>query len=431
MTVQSIFILSSSGEVIIEKHYNGLVNRTICDRFWEEVARCKDPKDVLPVIVTSRWYLIHIQHNGLFFLATVQKETSPLLVFEFLNRLVEVFHHYMSEITEDNIKDKFVIVYQVLDEMMDGGFPFMTEPNILTAMINNTNILTDIMDSIPGKIPIGNKVGGLNLITPGGVSEQLPRGVSTTIPWRTVGMRYTANEIYFDLMEYIDCIIGRTGRIVNCEVYGDILVNCKLSGMPDLTLVFRNPRVLEDVSFHPCIRLLRWDQNRVISFVPPDGNFKLMSYRVSGGNLEIPIYVTPQISFAKEGGRVSITVGPRGIQRKPVDDIRIVIPFSPLISSTNLTANCGSVEYDEIKKVCTWIVGRLPADKTCTLSGTVSVPPDGPLPESNPILQVHFKVNQHAASGLKIDSLSLHNEKYKPYKGVKSVTQTGRFQVRT
>jgi hypothetical protein len=47
----------------------------------------------------------------------------------------------------------------------------------------------------------------------------------------------------------------------------------------DLTLTFVNPRLLDDVSFHPCVRYARWDQSRVISFVPPDGLFELMKYR--------------------------------------------------------------------------------------------------------------------------------------------------------
>ena len=33
----------------------------------------------------------------------------------------------------------------------------------------------------------------------------------------------------------------------------------KLSGMPDLTMNFMNPSLFDDVSFHPCIRLKRWE----------------------------------------------------------------------------------------------------------------------------------------------------------------------------
>jgi hypothetical protein len=38
---------------------------------------------------------------------------------------------------------------------------------------------------------------------------------------------------------------------------------------------------LEDIKFHQCVRLARFENDRTISFVPPDGNFDLMSYRLS------------------------------------------------------------------------------------------------------------------------------------------------------
>ena len=38
---------------------------------------------------------------------------------------------------------------------------------------------------------------------------------------------------------------------------------------------------LEDVKFHQCVRLSRFDNDRTISFIPPDGEFELMAYRLS------------------------------------------------------------------------------------------------------------------------------------------------------
>lgn len=36
---------------------------------------------------------------------------------------------------------------------------------------------------------------------------------------------------------------------------------------------------LEDVKFYQCIRLSHFEKDRTMSFIPPDGEFKLMSYR--------------------------------------------------------------------------------------------------------------------------------------------------------
>ena len=45
---------------------------------------------------------------------------------------------------------------------------------------------------------------------------------------------------------------------------------------------------LEDVKFHQCVRLSRFDNDRTISFIPPDGEFELMSYRL---NTHVSLFV--------------------------------------------------------------------------------------------------------------------------------------------
>lgn len=49
---------------------------------------------------------------------------------------------------------------------------------------------------------------------------------------------------------------------------------CVLSGEKSKTVE------LEDVKFHQCVRLSRFENDRTISFIPPDGESELMSYRL-------------------------------------------------------------------------------------------------------------------------------------------------------
>lgn len=52
---------------------------------------------------------------------------------------------------------------------------------------------------------------------------------------------------------------------------------------------------------------------RILSFIPPDGNFRLMSYLIGGSQaVAIPLYVRPQLTFsAVGGGKLDITIGPK------------------------------------------------------------------------------------------------------------------------
>ena len=51
---------------------------------------------------------------------------------------------------------------------------------------------------------------------------------------------------------------------------------------------------LDDVQFHRCVQLGKFDADRTITFVPPDGEFELMRYRITD-NVNLPFRVIPVI----------------------------------------------------------------------------------------------------------------------------------------
>lgn len=253
-----------------------------------------------PIVSTSKYYLVNIFRDDIFLLATTTKETQPLLIIEFLHRVFEIFEEYFGTVEETTIKENFSTVYQLLEEMMDFGYPLTTEPNALKAMIKPPSVVNKITSLA---------MGGSN------VSDVLPDGTISNMPWRKTGVKYAQNEIYIDIIEEIDAILDRQGNIVSSEVTGAIQANSRLSGVPDLMLTFVDPSLLDDCSFHPCVRYNRFERDKVVSFVPPDGQFELMRYRVNTpshtGGVSAPCYCQPQISFeyASNQGSILLNVG--------------------------------------------------------------------------------------------------------------------------
>lgn len=117
------------------------------------------------------------------------------------------------------------------------------------------------------------------------------------------------------------CQVNANGSVMSSDIVGSIKLKTMLSGMPELRLGL-NDRVLfaltgrkcaafampasrppplvaltpasvlpsgdkgktvmmEDVKFHQCVRLSRFESDRTISFIPPDGESELMSYRIN------------------------------------------------------------------------------------------------------------------------------------------------------
>lgn len=195
-----------------------------------------------------------------------------------------------------------------------------------------------------------------------------------------------------------------------------------------------NPRLLDDVSFHPCVRFKRWETERVLSFIPPDGNFRLMSYHVSSQNLvAIPVYVKHNISFSNKGstGRFDITIGPKQTMGKVVESVLVIVHMPKGVLNMTLTATQGNYTFDPVTKVLMWDIGKIILPKLQTLKGLINLQSGAPKPEENPTLNVQFQIQQLVVSGLKVNRLDMYGERYKPFKGVKYVTKAGTFQVRT
>ena len=252
-------------------------------------------QEMPPVVATSKYYLISIYREDVFLLVTSTGETQPLLAIEFLHRVFDIFEEYFGTVEESTIKENFATVYQLLEEMMDFGYPLTTEPNALKAMIKPASVMSRLTSAAT-------------------VSDILPDGTISNMPWRKTGVKYAQNEIYLDIIEEIDAIVDRNGQIISSEVSGVIAANSRLSGVPDLALSFANPGLIDDCSFHPCVRYTRFERDKIVSFVPPDGPFELMRYRVNTqGHVSAPCYCQPTMSFefSSNMGSISILIGQR------------------------------------------------------------------------------------------------------------------------
>ncbi|XP_074321076.1 AP-3 complex subunit mu [Silene latifolia] len=414
--LQCIFILSDAGEVMLEKQLAGhRVDRSICDWFWDQVIAQGDSSKLPPVVASPTHYIFHIARDGIIFLACAQVEMPPLMAIEFLCRAADVLSDYLGGLNEDVIKDNFVIVYELLDEMIDNGFPLTTEPNILREMIAAPNIVSKVLSVVTGNSS--------------NVNSTLPGATASCVPWRTTGLKHSGNEVHVDLVEEIDAIINRDGQLVKCEVYGEVQVNSNLSGVPDLTLSFANPQILNDVRFHPCVRFRPWESHQILSFVPPNGEFKLMSYRVKKLK-NTPIYVKPQLSSDAGTCRISVLVGIRHDPGKTIDSLVVKFQLPPCIVSADMTANHGTVNI-LVDRTCSWTIGKIPKDKTPSMTGTMSLVAGMEKLRVFPTFQAEFKIMGVALSGLQIDKLEVKNIPNRPFKGFRALTRAGEYQVRS
>ncbi|CAE6509897.1 unnamed protein product [Rhizoctonia solani] len=365
----------------------------------------------------------HRSAGGLHILCPVRGDVDPLFVFSFLEVVVQILQEYLGELSTTSLKDNFDVVYQLLEEMLDEGYPLTTESNALRDIVLPPSLLNKIL-----------AVTGVS-----GLSAATPAPFSSPIPWRKAGLRYNNNEIYFDIIEELEAIVGRSGNVVAS--------NCL--GTPDLSFSLSNSKAMHDYSFHPCVRLQKFLQTKQLSFVPPDGNFTLLTYQLPvpspnpAAPPPLPIHLKSDVSLHEHGGAFEITATARS--SKMLENVCVEFKLGDSATGAEcthtgsggqsagggfgaLSVNGGSVRwgYDPQTKVLKWEIPSL-TSMAQNLKGTFTSSDETPRPSRSFI--VTFEIPQHSLSMTKIDQLRISGESYKPYKGVRSSVK-GRIEYR-
>jgi AP-1 complex subunit mu len=128
--------------------------------------------------------------------AISRKNTNVVLVQSFLYKLVQVFTEYFKDVEEESIRDNFVVIYELLDEIMDFG-------SILTLLIF-VNIYFRYPQTTEARIL-------REYITQEGHKLEAPRppmAVTNAVSWRSEGIKYRKNEVFLDVIESVNMLVS-------------------------------------------------------------------------------------------------------------------------------------------------------------------------------------------------------------------------------
>lgn len=293
------------------------------------------------------------------------------MVFTFLITLVKVLESYFKDVQEESIRDNFVVVYELLDEMMDNGYPQTTEIKLLKGFIKT--------ESYELSNPFSRSKGQT------ANSIDSARGVTNVVSWRQEGIKYSKNEFFLDVVEKLSMLIGPTNNIIKSEIIGVVNADCQLSGMPDLKLglndkayyeaqgrTSRNKAVeFNDIKFHQCVRLGRFENERLVTFIPPDGKFELMSYRL---DIRVkPLFSVDVIVENPSNTRIRFVVKVKSNykERSIANNVDIFVPVPEDVESPHFNAPTGHAVYVPEHNALKWTIKQFAGHKySCNHSGT-------------------------------------------------------------
>lgn len=348
----------------------------------------------------------------------------------FLLNLINTLKSYFKSLEEESIRDNFVIIYELLDEMMDYGIPQTTDPKILKEYITQNYY----------KLIRNNRI------------IQPPSALTNAVSWRKDGIHYKKNEAFLDVVESINMLISPSGTVLNSEILGEIKIKSQLSGMPDLRLGLNDKGIfsgqdssddskieMEDIKFHQCVRLSKFENEKIITFIPPDGEFTLMSYRLSSAqflmkplilvNFKLKIYKHSRIE-------INCTVKAQIKKKSTANNVEIVIPIPDDADTPKFTSEYGSIKWIPEKSCIIWKLKTFPGGKQYHMKaelGLPSVEDSDDLLSKKPI-KVNFSIPYFTTSGIQVRYLRINEPKlqYQSFPWVRYITQSGEdYTVRT
>lgn len=416
--IAALYFVNAKGDVLIQRIYKDDVRINVPNAFRSQIlnTRFSDGGSVAPVRTVGATTFIYLRNSDVYVLGVSASNANAMLALQFMAQVVQLFKAYFGgEFTEAAIKRNFVLVYELLDEIMDYGIPQVADPTILKGFIMQKGSFVDMLKKKKDDTDASNAT----------------LQVTGAVGWRREGIRHKKNEVFLDIIEQVNMLMSSQGNVLRCDVNGKVMMKCFLSGMPDVKVGLNDK--LEDVTFHQCVNLGRFNSEKVVSFVPPDGEFELMKYRSTDG-ISLPFKITPVI---KETGRTRLQIEARlrGVfdQKLFAMQLVVIIPVPENTSNAALRIDKGKAKYDAKRNAIVWKIKRFMGGDERSIQADVELisTTRERKPWSKPPIQLQFQVPMFSSSGLRVQYLKVwEKSNYKVDKWVRKLTKSGDYQVR-
>ncbi|CAL4176959.1 unnamed protein product, partial [Meganyctiphanes norvegica] len=420
-----LFIYNHKGEVLISRVYRDDIGRNAVDAFRVNVIHARQQVRS-PVTNIARTSFFHIKRANIWVAAVTKQNVNASQVFEFLLKMLEVMSSYFGKISEENVKNNFVLIYELLDEILDFGYPQNTDTGVLKTFITQQGIKTASKEE----------------------QSQITSQVTGQIGWRREGIKYRRNELFLDVIEYVNLLMSPQGQVLSAHVAGKVAMKSYLSGMPECKFGINDKIVMDlkrgatdeavrtgktsiaidDCQFHQCVKLSKFETEHSISFIPPDGEYELMRYRTTK-DISLPFRVIPLV---REVGRtkmeVKVVIKSNFKPSLLAQKIEVRIPTPLNTSGVQLICMKGKAKYKASENAIVWKIKRMGGMKESQISAEIELlQTDTKKKWTRPPISMNFEV-PFAPSGFKVRYLKVFESKlnYSDHDVIKWVRYIGR-----
>jgi AP-4 complex subunit mu-1 len=288
------------------------------------------------------------------------------------------------------------------------------------------------------------------------LAQAAPKTMSSKAVHKPIALRDERrgekNEIFVDVIDRISATFNSSGQVRTFSIDGSIQMKSYLSGSPELHLALNDDLViasagkagygmveLDNVNFHECVQLDKFESERMLVLEPPHGEFVLMNFHIGSlrSEAQIPFRLTPimsAVSDYKQELRLQVEAAfPDKFHGANVK-VQFTVPKSSTGASVELEAGAKgqSSEYDDGTKTVTWLIRKFVGGTSHTLACKfITGAGSNPRKEMGPI-SMQFEIPMYNVSRLQVQHLKIieRNKAYNPHRWVRCLTHADSYVCR-
>ncbi|XP_069753641.1 AP-2 complex subunit mu isoform X2 [Narcine bancroftii] len=387
--IGGLFIYNHKGEVLISRVYRDDIGRNAVDAFRVNVIHARQQVRS-PVTNIARTSFFHVKRSNIWLAAVTKQNVNAAMVFEFLYKMCDVMTSYFGKISEENIKNNFVLIYELLDEILDFGYPQNSETGALKTFITQQGIKSQTKEE----------------------QSQITSQVTGQIGWRREGIKYRRNELFLDVLESVNLLMSPQGQVLSAHVSGRVVMKSYLSGMPECKFGMNDKIVIEKQGKGTADETTKRYRTTKDIILP----FRVIPLVREVGRTKLEVKVVIKSNFK-----------PSLLAQK----IEVRIPTPLNTSGVQVICMKGKAKYKASENAIVWKIKRMAGMKESQISAEIELLPTNDKKKwARPPISMNFEV-PFAPSGLKVRYLKVFEPKlnYSDHDVIKWVRYIGRSGI--
>jgi len=114
--ISNVLFVNQKGDVVISRTYREGAPQKVIDLFRHQVIAGKEASRS-PVKIIEGYAFMFIKHGNMYAVAVSSGNAQAALAFQFLHDVVKLLKSYFGDFTEDSVRNNFVLIYELLDEV--------------------------------------------------------------------------------------------------------------------------------------------------------------------------------------------------------------------------------------------------------------------------------------------------------------------------